>query len=112
MNQFKRLFSALVVATAMVSTIRAFCGDAPLPRNGDDLPRTADEAHFFLAELGLALGRVRAARAAAGTLSASGIRKRIREVIEEIEQLTRQLVPAESAAIARYVKEAFEEALA
>jgi len=108
----ERLERPVLNADALDWRLRGPVGALALAESFGKEARTADEAQFFLAELGLTLGRVRAARAAAGTLSASGIRKRIREIIEEIEQFTRQLAPAESAAIARYVKEAFEEALA
>ncbi len=105
----ERLARPVLNEEALAWRLRGPVGALALAESLCKEARTADERHFFLAELCLALGRVQAT-SAAGTLPVRAIRKQIRAVIEEIERLTAQLNPAESVAIAQYVQAAFEEA--
>ncbi len=79
----------------------AFIREASLP--GEEL--------FFLAELALALRRVRAEKAAQGGLPEEAIRQCIAELIERIEQMAlSNPIETEAAALNAYVAEAFREA--
>jgi hypothetical protein len=72
--------------------------------------RTSSEARFFLAELGLTLGRVRVDRVAEGGLSSKIISERIGILIDEVENLASSLDGTDSPVIEGYVRDAFEAA--
>ncbi|HEX8140664.1 MAG TPA: hypothetical protein VF544_24065 [Pyrinomonadaceae bacterium] len=72
--------------------------------------RTADESLFFLAELALMLSRVRVEKTASGGLPQHVVRKRIRLLISEIEELVSPLLDPEGSALKNYVREALRRA--
>lgn len=79
----------------------AFAREATLP----------GEARFYLAELALALGRVRPARPALGGLSAATISKLLSEAVAALRQMSAATNPDASAPMfEQYVDEAFTEA--
>jgi hypothetical protein len=72
--------------------------------------RSPDEARFFLAELALALKRVRVEEAARGGVEATLIRDQIATIITEIEAQATAIPVANASAMDRYVTEAFSQA--
>jgi hypothetical protein len=72
--------------------------------------RSPGEAAFCVAELALALKRVRAERAAVGGLAAKQVREQVRDCIREVEQFTKDAGLQAPPAIERYVQGAFAEA--
>lgn len=69
--------------------------------------RSANEARFFLAELALALHRVRPDETARGGLSADVIREQLRSCIAEIEVLARSKSDSRETALDRYIEATF-----
>lgn len=71
---------------------------------------TEEESLFFLAELALALSRVRVREAARGGLSPRQIEQRLRAAITEAEEIATPLFDAKDSAVSRYAREAFRKA--
>jgi hypothetical protein len=76
------------------------CKDAPSP----------DEGRFFLAELALALKRVRVEEASRGGVEAIVIRDRIVTLIHELEARVAGMPGGRGSSMDRYITEAFAEA--
>jgi hypothetical protein len=72
--------------------------------------RSADEARFFLAELALALKRVRVDQGARGGVEASVIGKRLVASIADLEEQVASVQGANGVAMEHYITEAFAEA--
>jgi hypothetical protein len=72
--------------------------------------RPPDETRFFLAELALALKRVRIEDTARGGVAASIVRDRIAACIADLETLAAAVQGGQGSAMDRYITEAFVEA--
>ena len=72
--------------------------------------RSLDEAQFSLAELALALKRVRVEKAACGGVEAALIRGRLDGIIADLQALAAVMQGESGSAMDRYITEAFDEA--
>lgn len=90
--------------------LRGPVGPMALARAFQSESRSPGEAAFFLAELALALTRVRPERTAAGGLAAAVVREAIRGCIEVVEGFMNASGLETPPAIQRYVERAFAEA--